>query len=145
MRRLTAQTLDTVRALVDRDGRRAEAGLRTIMDAGPQAVYAACCLWAELVRQLALPRRRPGMFYTWQMVDEVSGQAVCPDGLGAAMHAPVWATRFVMAVANHDQDMAAALLAADVEDPDRWWDDVVYLLAMAATAVRIRLEAVGRG
>lgn len=146
LRRLSGQTMRTVQAMVDQDVATAAAGIHKIMEAGPDAVFTACCVWAELVRKLALPRRATvNSFYTWSMVDQMTGEVVCPDGLGPAMHAPVWATRFVMAVANRDTATAGALLAVDAADPDQWWDNVVYLLALAAAAVRHRVEGRERG
>lgn len=132
--------MTTVRAMAEHDGAAAATGLHRIVDGGPDAVFAACCVWAELVRQCRLPRRGgvPGGFYSWRLVDEVTGETVSPDSLGPALHSPVWATRFVMAVANHDMAMAGALLAVDADTPDLWWDNVGSLLALAAGAVRER-------
>lgn len=106
---------------------------------GAIAVYSLCCSWAEVIMRVTLGRTERG----GEDLAVMGVAAVGPDGIRhlAPEDAPpqvrpmIWATRFVAAYANGDNDTTLALFTTSLDRGEAHIGDVVALVGMVGDAL----------
>lgn len=111
-----------------------------ILDAGPEFVFTACVIWAEIVHLLALdPDGEKGDSQATVQVVDVDGTVMEPEELPPDIRAQLWGARIVAAQSNRDHATVRALLGAQIRigcDARELVDHVAVLVELAGAAVQ---------
>lgn len=108
-----------------------ELTLVELLNRGSSVLYAACCVWAEMTRELS-PQPPPDAVLVLRA--RVGGAEVDPDVAAGYDAELVWAGRFVVAWLNGDKKACIALFTAIDLNVDRLAGGVTALVCMAAHA-----------
>ena len=109
-------------------------------EGGPAAVYSLCCSWAEVVMRLGFGRDVRGGDAV-AVMGVLSGtpdnlRQIAPEDAPPQYRSQIWATRFVAAYLNGNDDQTMALFAASMDDEERHVGDVVALIGMVGDVLR---------
>lgn len=126
---------DALSFTVAGDSGRARAAVDVLLEHGVDAVYAACCAWADVIARHVDLSGDAGEFVRLEVVDADRtvidpGTVASPEG-----QARIWTGRFVAAHINGDGATRVALF--NVATPEDCARNVMTLLRAAGSATKV--------